>query len=620
MEEMFTSFSKIEKKEPVSPNPVQNNAESVVQNRPQSDVVTSQNRPIQRSSETVPTAYAQGNVSYRPVNNVQQYPNYGYNANVNRIQPIPQPPKRTIENYNFFDMTKKDTVYAILLFISSAIFSIFGLYGGYRAGFAAYALLSFVLITTYLCSKQTKIRVFPLISGFLSCATAIPFVITSNDTIRFWSVVIMTLLSAVWFDSLVNSKPADDFGLIKRIFGSFLDGLAVNMPRTVASLFYSKTKRKKWLGYALLGMFAALPVLFIVVPLLMSSDAAFSGVIEKISEDLMYTIYKIVIGFMIAPFIVAYCFSLKKEKKNESEPSEFGGIENAIVIAFLSVISLCYVLYLVSQLAYFFSAFNGFLPDDYSFTVADYARRGFFEMTIIAAINFILIFVALLVSKKKNKKICTASRILCVFISMFTLIIIATALSKMMLYIESFGMTRLRIMTSSFMVFLAIVFVALMFRLFIPKVKIFNTALVTAGIILVLLGGFNVNKVVAMYNYEAYKNGKLTSMDVYTISELGDEGIPYLVKLAGDENNAIATEAKNLLEVAIQYDYYNFDYEDGKYVIGEKIYDDIGEFSVARHEAYEALDSYIKVHPEVCSYDAEWWMDDDYYDDYYDDY
>ena len=44
----------------------------------------------------------------------------------------------------------------------------------------------------------------------------------------------------------------------------------------------------------------------------------------------------------------------------------------------LGMISLVYVLYLVSQLAYFSGGFSGILPKGY--TMAEYARRGFFEM------------------------------------------------------------------------------------------------------------------------------------------------------------------------------------------------------------------------------------------------
>ena len=46
-------------------------------------------------------------------------------------------------------------------------------------------------------------------------------------------------------------------------------------------------------------------------------------------------------------------------------------------------------------------------------------------------------------------------------------------------------------------------------------ISVLKTALVTAGIILTLLGTVNVNRVVASYNYNAYKDKKLEELKTY---------------------------------------------------------------------------------------------------------
>ena len=230
---------------------------------------------------------------------------------------------------------------------------------------------------------------------------------------------------------------------------------------------------------------------------------------------------------------------------------EIKGRENAVVIPFLSVISVCYLMYLFSQLAYFFSAFKGILPADYKFTVSDYARRGFFEMCIIAVINLVLVFAVLLFARKSEGKICAANKAICTFIGGFTLIIIVTALSKMILYIKKLGMTELRITTSAFMLFLAVVFVSVILCIFIKGIRVLRVAFITAGCILVILGTVNVNSAIAKYNYNAYKSGLLKDIDVQTIYDVGDEGIPYLVLLAKDSNITVAENAKEKIMLAV---------------------------------------------------------------------
>ncbi len=511
----------------------------------------------------------------------------------NRINQTTSPSPR------IFDLDKKDTIFSVLICLSSVLFATLGLWGGFNVGFTISSLLNLILITSYLFNKKLKLKAYPLFCAILAFLSPFVFILTSNGSVKFWSFIAILCLSLVWFSSLVGEKSeSGDLAIPKLISNSFINTLG-NIPKSVVTLFSGENTHKKVVGNVFLGILLSIPVLIVVIPLLISSDVAFSGLTSKISEDFFNTIFEIIVGLLIAPFFLSYCLSLKKDERKEICKDKNGSVENAIIISFLSVISLCYLSYLFSQLAYFFSAFSGFLPKDYTFTVSEYARRGFFEMCIIAVINFILSFTVLLLSKKNNNKICIASRILCLFISFFTLIIIATALSKMILYIDSFGMTKLRITTSAFMIFLAIVFVSLILRLFIPKVNVLRVALATASCILIMLSVFNVNIIVAKYNYEAYKSGVLKTIDIETIYELNEEGVPYLVKLTNDIDTKISEEAHKKIIRVIEDKLYEIEYEGGIKLIKEKKYSNVEKYNIPRYEAYKALDKYIEEHPNL---------------------
>lgn len=509
-----------------------------------------------------------------------------------------------------FELSRKDFVFAILFCFTSVLLSIFGICGGFSLGYSVSMLLIFMLFTVYLCNKSVKIRVFPLVCGLLACGCMLCFTITSNGAVCFLSGIFVFVLSLAWYVSLVKEdNDYDDFTLISNIVSPLIIGVIPNIPVSLTSLFSGEGGRRKTIGKVLIGILASLPALTIIIPLLMSSDEAFQSMMNKLFGNLFATIFKIIFGLIIFIFILTYAFTIKKQGIQKVEKVEINGIENTFVISFLSVISISYILYLFSQLAYFFSAFQGILPADYSFTVSEYARRGFFEMCAIAVINIILILAMLLFSRKKDGHVCVSNKVIGTFICVFSLIIIATALSKMILYIKSFGMTELRITTSAFMVFLAIVFMGVILRIFIKRIRLLRIVLISAGCILLILGTVNVNSVIAKYNYSAYKTGLLKEIDVSTIYDVGDEGIPYLVLLAEDENSAVAESAKeNIFYAVTGYRYYEIEctaeeIEDlvywEEYHIIEKKHNKVGEYSIPKSKAYEILDKYIEEHPEI---------------------
>ena len=186
------------------------------------------------------------------------------------------------------------------------------------------------------------------------------------------------------------------------------------------------------------------------------------------------------------------------------------------------------------------------LPKD--FTVAEYARRGFFEMCAIVAINLGLIVLAAGLCRKEQGRVPGAVKGLALFLCVFSLILVATALSKMVLYMGSFGLTRLRVLTSVFMVFLGLVVAAEAVKLFVRRLPVVQWAVVLGAVLLIGLSVANVDGLVARYNVDAWRSGKLDSLDVDMICELGDGATPVLVELAEEEDPAVANKARRELK------------------------------------------------------------------------
>lgn len=511
-----------------------------------------------------------------------------------------------IENTEFeipeekpFDLEKRDIIFSVFAAVSCVFTAIFGLFGNFALGLMLSALLLIGVLLVYLKSGN-KFGIVSAVCGVFAVVGTVSFITTSNGSVRFFTAVETLLLCLVLFDSLASREKGNS--TVSRIL-SVAYSTILNIPIAVKSLFSKKDGKQNTLYKALIGVLCAIPALLIIVPLLASSDTAFNGMMNAIISNSIPTVAKAILGLLFSTAVISYGLTIRKNRFNYVTVSVTKDVENIYIISFLSAVSLAYLLYLFSQLAYFFSAFNSILPAGYKFTVAAYARRGFFELCVIAVINFLIVLSSVLLSSK-NDTPNIAIKALCTFISVFTLLISATAISKMALYINSFGMTVLRLTTSSFIIFLSIVFAALLLRIYIPKIRVIKMALITAAVVLIILGTVNVNAVAAKYNYNRYIDGTLPSIDVAAMANLGDEGVPYLTKLAKTSDYDVRYSAQLQLKKCYTRKYFNCD-EDKlnsgltkEELLSYKKYKGIESFSIPKYRAYQALYDYMNNSPK----------------------
>lgn len=497
-----------------------------------------------------------------------------------------------------FALGKRDVIFAICAVIVCVFGSVFGVFGGFALGYALAASLAMVLFFSYFGGK---LRPFSAICGLLAFSISAVFVCTTNGSVRFFGVVVGLLLALTCYDGLLRGRVKGN----RETLGVFYTAAATidNIEISVKSVFSGGSGNKKLIGKTLIGLLCAVPVLIIVVPLLISSDDAFRGMTEELFRDTPATLFKSALGVAFSVFLVTYGFSQKTGRISKLKEAKDGILESVYIISFLSAIAVCYLLYLFSQLAYFFSAFQGFLPDG-EITYAQYARKGFFEMCTIAVINLVLVTLALVLAKKKNGRVCGAIKGLATFIAVFTLIIIATAISKMVLYIDAYGMTVLRVTTSAFMVFLTVVFISIILRIYSTKINVVKVSLVAAGCVVLVLGTVNVNALCARYNYESYLKTR-EGIDLKAMYELGDEGIPYIVELAAGEYENVTQVAKEYLAKAYLRDYYD-DLRDCEKITPEDLKKnekdkDFERYSIPKAKAYDSLYNYLQEHPQFGS-------------------
>ena len=296
---------------------------------------------------------------------------------------------------------------------------------------------------------------------------------------------------------------------------------------------------------ALLGIVIAVPMVAVMLPLLMRSDAAFEGLVGLLPDtDWTEPFYSLLTGLLAAWVLFARGLGLQFRTKRTPAPGITKRLSAITVNILLGAVCVLYLAYLFSQLAYFSGGFLGILPEDY--TLAEYARRGFFEMAWLSGINLGLVLLSAGLVEQEER-IPAGTRWMCLFIGAVTLFLIATASAKMLLYIDSSGLTRLRLLTQTLMVWLAVTTVLVCIRLLKPRFAWMKTVILTALALGSALLWLDVDAVVARYNVRAYQSGKLETVDMRHLSGLGYGAVPYIAELTDDGDPEIAGEASSIL-------------------------------------------------------------------------
>lgn len=287
-------------------------------------------------------------------------------------------------------------------------------------------------------------------------------------------------------------------------------------PRAAFSLFKGRSRSKNVL-FALLGLVAAIPMTILVVNLLMRSDSAFEGMMNGIAGMLPSfsgtLVAEIIFAVPIGFFLFGAMFSMNKPAMNYREGApDYRVIPPALSYAAVTPICVFYLLYFFSQFSYFTAAFGGTLPS--GFSLSEYARRGFFELCFIAVINlFVIMTIQAFTRRGENDRRTVPLRVYTIVLSGFSLLLIASAVSKMIMYISRMGMTRLRIYTTWFMAVLAAAFILIIIWQF-RGFKFWRAMFAAFAVLMVVLCFGNFDGVIARYNISAYESGALETLDV----------------------------------------------------------------------------------------------------------
>lgn len=415
-----------------------------------------------------------------------------------------------------------------------------------------FVIALFAVTAVFLKLKKVRFGVMPCVMAAVAIAFSASLILSSNSFLYWLAYVFALATYCAFVYRVCGNSVRDGFSgfIAADYFNAVFSAPFASVQCAWKAAFSGEAagKLKKTLIKILCGIAVAVIPTAIVGGLL-SYDDGFNKIMGKIFDFDMGTIFghigSMLIGFLVGMYLFGlYVSSVDKYTQGAlteeilSEKLKKMRIAHVLTVAVASVpLLFVYVVFFISQWQYYVSGFTGVLPEEFSY--AEYAREGFFQLCAVAFINLAVIIIIGLLAKRREENTPVLIKIITVVFSLFTLVLISTAISKMAMYIGSYGLTQKRVYSTCMMVVLAVVFVLIILKQFIPKIAVAAFSLAASVLLFAVLSLGNIDAVIAGYNVDRYIDGSLPTVDIEAMDDLGDAAIPELVRLANymDEKN-----------------------------------------------------------------------------------
>ncbi len=414
-----------------------------------------------------------------------------------------------------------------------------------------FILAIFTVTAVILKQKGSHFTAVSLIGAVSAIIVSAALIVCANSVIHFFAYAYALIIYLFFLYSSTGNTLEKGFSdlLVVDFFKAIFIMPFFSFTHLFSAAFSGKAKNSGALFLKiLLGILLAF-IPTITVLILLSYDSNFTVLLKNIFhiplDDIFSHIGSILLGIPIAMYLYGLFISSIDQKcsdiitadqcRNISATIKI--IPSATVLAAVLPLLAIYFLFFISQWEYYISAFSGILPEQFNY--AQYAREGFFQLCAVCVINFAVIAAITLFMKRKNNTPSLLLRILTLIISVFTLILISTAMAKMILYINCYGLTPKRVYAAWFMGVLTLLFLLIMLKQFVFKLKLISASVAVCVICFAGLSFSGTDSFIAQYNINRYIESTLESVDIEVMESLGDSAIPHMVRLAQalDEKN-----------------------------------------------------------------------------------
>ena len=279
------------------------------------------------------------------------------------------------------------------------------------------------------------------------------------------------------------------------------------------------------------GLLLSIPVLLLFAGLLMAADPVFAALVRRtfhLNFPLLFShLFLICFFAWIAGGYLRGIFFFDPGSVPLPQPSRPWGLGITQIAVALGAVDVLFAVFVWIELRYFFggAALVGVTP---GLTYAEYARHGFFELAAVSALVLPLLLAAHWLLREGSPRAQNIFRVVAGIQVALIFVIMASALERMRLYQQAYGMTELRFYTTAFMAWLAVVFAWLSWTVLRGRRERFAFGALVAGFAAILvLNALNPDALIARVNARRAAQG--LRYDAGYASFLSADAVPALI-------------------------------------------------------------------------------------------
>ncbi|WP_308377493.1 DUF4173 domain-containing protein [Streptomyces sp. ISL-99] len=274
--------------------------------------------------------------------------------------------------------------------------------------------------------------------------------------------------------------------------------------------------------------FVAVVLLIVFGALFASADAAFADLLGGLSPDVSvadgpWRTFLFAVGLLGALAAARTAAAPMRWDRLEIRPGRARGrAEWALPLV---VLNLLFAAFIAVQLAVLFGGYDKVLSET-GLSYAEYARQGFWQLLWATLLVLLVIALALRFAPRGGDRDRTLVRSVLGTLCVLTLVVVASALRRMDLYVDAYGLTRLRISVAAVELWLGLVIVLIMAAGMLGSRWLPRAVAASAAAAVLAFGLISPDGLVAQQNVARY--GSTGKLDVHYFQDLSADAVPAL--------------------------------------------------------------------------------------------